>query len=74
MNLKKIWKNRKQIYEGIKNSVIRDKFVEDVSAKRMLLCKDCIEFYSINQSTQKLEKNRWKLLLDDGVIMELSPY
>jgi len=41
MNLKKIWENRKEIYEGIKNSVIRDVFVEDVSKKRMLLCNQC---------------------------------
>ena len=43
MDLKKIWKNRKQIYEGIKNSVMRDDFVEDVSAKRMAICKECLE-------------------------------
>jgi len=43
MNLKKIWENRKSIYEGIKNSVIRDDFVEEVSAKRMLICKECSE-------------------------------
>lgn len=41
MNLKKIWENRKKIYEGIKNSVIRDAFVEDVAAKRMVLCNLC---------------------------------
>lgn len=41
MNLKKIWENRKKIYEGIKNSVIRDAFVEDVAAKRMALCDLC---------------------------------
>ena len=38
MDLKKIWKNRKEIYEGIKNSVIRDDYVEDVAAKRMAIC------------------------------------
>jgi len=43
MNLKKIWNNRKEIYDGIKNSVIRDDFVEDVAAKRMVLCKQCPE-------------------------------
>ena len=43
MNLNKIWKNRKQIYEGIKNSVMRDAFVEEVAEKRMLLCKECPE-------------------------------
>jgi len=41
MNLKKIWKNRKQIYEGIKNATIRDEFVEDVAAKRMAICNEC---------------------------------
>ena len=43
MDLKKIWKNRKQIYEGIKNSVMRDEYVEDVSAKRMMICTECSE-------------------------------
>tara|TARA_B100000902_G_C27007867_1_gene763205 strand:- start:28 stop:324 length:297 start_codon:yes stop_codon:yes gene_type:complete len=43
MDLKKIWKNRKQIYEGIKNSVMRDDFVEQVSAKRMAICTECSE-------------------------------
>ena len=41
MDLKKIWNNRKQIYEGIKNSVMRDDFVEDVAAKRMAMCNQC---------------------------------
>lgn len=41
MDLKKIWKNRKQIYEGIKNATIRDEFVESVSAKRMAICNEC---------------------------------
>lgn len=43
MDLKKIWKNRKQIYEGIKNSVMRDEFVEDVATKRILICNECVE-------------------------------
>ena len=43
LDLKKIWKNRKEIYEGLKNSVIRDNFVEDISAKRMAICKECPE-------------------------------
>lgn len=43
LDLKKIWKNRKEIYEGLKNSVIRDNFVEDVAAKRMTICKECPE-------------------------------
>lgn len=40
-NLKDIWKNRKQILEGITNAVIRDEFVEDVSRIRMELCNEC---------------------------------
>ena len=43
MDLKKIWNNRKQIYEGIKNSVMRDEYVEDVSAKRIAICNECSE-------------------------------
>jgi len=43
MDLKKIWKNRKQIYEGIKNSIMLDEYVEDVAAKRMVLCNECSE-------------------------------
>ena len=43
MDLKKIWNNRKAIYEGIKNSVIRDEYVEDVAAKRMAICNECPE-------------------------------
>lgn len=37
-----IWKNRKQIMEGIKNSVIRDEFVEKVAAERMIICDTCV--------------------------------
>ena len=41
-SLKEIWKNRKQILEGITNAVIRDEFVEDVSRIRMELCNQCL--------------------------------
>jgi hypothetical protein len=40
-NLKTIWKNRKQIFEGITNTIIRDEYVEDVSKLRMEICNDC---------------------------------
>lgn len=40
--LGKIWENRKQIMEGIKNSVIRDAFVEKVAEERRKICDDCI--------------------------------
>jgi len=40
-SLKDIWKNRKQILEGITNAVIRDEYIEDVSKLRMELCNVC---------------------------------
>jgi len=40
-SLKEIWKNRKKILEGIKNSIVRDEFVEDVATKRWAICKSC---------------------------------
>jgi hypothetical protein len=39
--LKKIWKERKKIIEGITNSVIRDSFVEQVAALRFDICNEC---------------------------------
>ena len=41
-NLKEIWKNRKQIIEGIKNSVMRDAFVEQIAAERSEICNVCV--------------------------------
>jgi len=43
LSLKKIWNNRKQIYEGIKNSIMRDEFVENVASQRMAICNKCSE-------------------------------
>lgn len=40
-SLKQIWKNRKQILEGITNAVIRDEFVEDVARVRLEVCDQC---------------------------------
>jgi hypothetical protein len=40
-SLTKIWKNRKQILEGITNSIIRDEFVETVAKERMNICNSC---------------------------------
>lgn len=40
-SLKKIWENRDQILEGIKNAVIRDEFVEDVAKMRHDICDTC---------------------------------
>ena len=42
VKLKDIWKNRKQIMEGIKNSVIRDEFVEEIASTRMDICTSCV--------------------------------
>lgn len=40
-SLKEIWKNRKQIVEGITNAVIRDEYIESVSRVRMEICNTC---------------------------------
>jgi hypothetical protein len=40
-SLKEIWKNRKQILEGITNSVIKNELVEHVSKLRMEICDVC---------------------------------
>lgn len=37
-----IWKNRKQIMEGIKNSIVLNKFVEEVAEKRLNVCNTCV--------------------------------
>ena len=39
--LTKIWENKTQILEGIKNSIIRDEFIEDVSKHRSEVCDAC---------------------------------
>ena len=39
--LKKIWKDRKKIVEGITNTVIKDAFVEQVAALRFEICNEC---------------------------------
>ena len=39
--LKTIWKNKKEILEGIKNSVIRDEFVEKIALLRNDTCNNC---------------------------------
>lgn len=43
ITLKEIFKNRKQIVEGITNSIIKNKFVEDVSKLRIEICNTCNE-------------------------------
>jgi hypothetical protein len=41
ITLKTIWKERHKIVEGIKNSIIRDQFVEEVAAMRYAICDEC---------------------------------
>ena len=42
--LGKIWHQRKQILEGVKNKIFKDEFVEDVAEFREEICKKC-EYY-----------------------------
>lgn len=39
--LSDIWKNRKQILEGIKNATIRNEFVEEIALERNAICDQC---------------------------------
>jgi len=39
--LKQIWKEKHRIMEGIKNSIIRDEFVEDIAELRLAVCNQC---------------------------------
>ena len=41
MSLKQIWTHRKQIFEGIHNSLFKKDLVEKIAAERMLICKGC---------------------------------
>jgi hypothetical protein len=40
-SLLNIWKNKSQILEGIKNTVIKNQFVEEVSQERYSVCDNC---------------------------------
>lgn len=41
MGLLKIWKSRKQIWEGIKNTWIRHPKIERIAYDRLAICEDC---------------------------------
>jgi hypothetical protein len=41
MSLKQIWTHRKQIFEGITNSIFKKDIVEKIAAERMMICKAC---------------------------------
>ena len=40
-NLIRIWKNRGQILEGIKNNVFKTEHVEDIAHQRQTICNFC---------------------------------
>ena len=39
--LKQIWKERRMIMEGIKNTIVRNEFIEQVAELRYLHCLEC---------------------------------
>jgi len=39
--LNQIWKNKKQILEGLKNSVFKNEIVESIATSRQEICRDC---------------------------------
>jgi hypothetical protein len=39
--LKTIWKNKSKIFEGVKNSIIKNEVVEEISRLRMDICNEC---------------------------------
>jgi hypothetical protein len=41
LSLKEVWKNRKQIIEGVTNSIIRDQVIEDIAKLRQEQCDSC---------------------------------
>jgi len=44
---KRIWDNRKQILEGIKNKIFQTDSVEEISQIRLNICKGCIKYDDI---------------------------
>jgi len=41
MELKKIWNNRKSIWNGLRNFIIKDPYVEAIARQRYNMCKGC---------------------------------
>ena len=52
--LPEIWKNKKQIAEGIKNLVFKEDDIEDLVEYRRSICEKCI-WYSENQRNKPYE-------------------
>jgi len=44
MNVKKIWKSRNEILNGLKNNIFKTEAVELIASERMNVCKECPEF------------------------------
>lgn len=43
-NLKEVWNHRKQILEGITNSLIKKEEIEKIASERMKICNGCSRF------------------------------
>ena len=44
MNVKKIWTNRKLIWEGFLNNTFRKSYIENVANNRYSICRQCNMF------------------------------
>tara|TARA_R100001015_G_C4611640_1_gene167049 strand:- start:462 stop:812 length:351 start_codon:yes stop_codon:yes gene_type:complete len=44
MDFIKIWKNRRQIAEGIKNNIFKQEHIESLAEQRMQICIKCSKF------------------------------
>ena len=51
-SLIKIWKNRKQIAEGIKNNIFKQEHIEALAAQRLKICKECSFFDTIGTNCE----------------------
>ena len=40
----KVWKNRKQIAEGIKNKIFKQEHIEEIFEERLAICQKCIHY------------------------------
>jgi hypothetical protein len=41
MNVKKIWENKSQILEGLKNNLFKTEYTEKIAQERMSICNSC---------------------------------
>lgn len=41
MGLRKIWKNKKSIFNGLKNFFFKNPYVEAIATERLAVCKSC---------------------------------